>query len=67
LLFESTTDYTLKQSTDKASAFLLFTYWNGSNGAPQTQNMYIDDLWISTSPPAEIISGTIFSNGFENN
>ncbi len=64
LLFEDTTDYTLKQATDKANSFLIFTYWNGN--APQTQSMYIDDLWISTSPPPELaLPGIIFLNGFE--
>ena len=42
---------------------LIFTYWNG--GAPQTQNMYIYDLWIATSPPPELFSDLIFADGFE--
>lgn len=65
LIYEDALDKTLKSPTDKVTAMLIFTYWNG--GAPQTQDMYIDDLWISTSPPVEIISGAIFSNSFENN
>ena len=52
LIFEDTSDYTLKSPTDKATTFLLFTYWNGNS--PQTQHMYIDDLYFSTEPPPEI-------------
>jgi len=59
LIYEDTIDQTLKQPTDKARAFLIFTYWNGN--APQTQNMYIDDLWVSTEPPPELILDLIFS------
>lgn len=64
LIYEDTIDQTLKQATDTARAFLIFTYWNG--GAPQTQNMYIDDLWISTNPPIEISQiDLVFKNSFE--
>ena len=52
LMFEDTTDFTLRSSTDLVDGFLLFTYWNGL--APRTQHLYIDDLYISTEPPAEI-------------
>ncbi len=52
LIYEDNTDYTLKNPSDKAVSFLLFTYWNG--GAPQTQSLYIDNLQISTTPPAEL-------------
>jgi len=65
LIYEDRIDKTLKTSTDKAWAFLIFTYWNG--GAPQTQSMYIDDLIISTEPPSGLILDLIFSNGFDNN
>jgi len=51
LIYEDAIDKTPKSSTDQAWAFLNFTYWNG--GASQTQSMYIDDLYISTSPPPE--------------
>ncbi|VAW46233.1 hypothetical protein MNBD_GAMMA03-417 [hydrothermal vent metagenome] len=63
LLFSDVTDYTLKSTTSKVTHFLLFTYWNGS--APQTQNMYIDDLWLSTNPPPELSFDLIFSDGFD--
>lgn len=64
LIFEDDTDYTLVNPTDQAVSLLIFTYWNG--GAPQTQNMYVDDLWISTEPPPEIAGlDLIFKNSFE--
>ncbi|VAW35468.1 hypothetical protein MNBD_GAMMA01-558, partial [hydrothermal vent metagenome] len=63
LIYEDSIDKTLKSPTDKVGAFFMFTYWNG--GAPQTQNMYIDDLWISTSPPPELPLDLVFSDGFD--
>lgn len=54
LLMSDSTDKTLKSPTDKVDAFLLFTYWNGT--APQTQFMYVDDLWLSTEMPPEFNS-----------
>lgn len=53
LLLDDSSDYTLKDPTDKVDAFLLFTYWNGL--APKTQSLYVDDLWISTNPPPDLI------------
>ncbi len=53
LLLDDNSDYTLKDPTDKVDAFLLFTYWNGL--APKTQSLYVDDLWISTVPPPDLL------------
>lgn len=41
---------TLQSPGVYADRMHLFTYWNG--GAPQTQEMYIDDLFITTAPPS---------------
>jgi hypothetical protein len=40
---------TLKDPNGYASLFRLFTYWNG--GSPATQNMFVDDLTITSDTP----------------
>jgi hypothetical protein len=41
---------TLKHSGAYADRIHLFTFWNG--GSPKTQEMYTDDLFITTAPPS---------------
>lgn len=41
---------TLATPSSSASAFLFSTYWNG--GAPRTQQMYLDDVVITSRRPA---------------
>ncbi len=50
LLKDITSQPTLSSSTDYSDGFYLFTYWNGN--APATQQLYVDDVIISSDTPA---------------
>ena len=50
LVKEDKTHKTMANSTDKAVATYLFTYWN--TAVPQNQHNYIDDVVITTNQPA---------------
>ena len=56
LLKEITNLTTLANSSAYSESTYIFTYWNGAS--PQTQQMYIDDLVITSSSP-----GGVDSNG----
>ncbi|MEJ2406095.1 MAG: hypothetical protein P8171_17695 [Candidatus Thiodiazotropha sp.] len=51
LLKEVTNLTTLANSNAYSESTYIFTYWNGAS--PQTQQMYLDDLVITSSPPGE--------------
>lgn len=50
LILDTTNRQTLQTAATYADRMHIFTYWNGN--APQTQQMYIDDLVITTTTPA---------------
>lgn len=49
LVFEDKLTITLGASNSKANEILLFTYWN--NGAPKTQQAYIDEIIVTSDVP----------------
>jgi len=50
LLLDNTKKPTLKTETTYSGDTLIFTYWNG--GAPATQEMYVDDIVLTSDKPA---------------
>ena len=59
LVFEDLETYTLKSSSSKSDFIYLFTNWN--DGAPKTQNAYVDYIVITSEPPGTTDS---FGNPF---
>lgn len=51
LVFEDTTNNTLKSSTSKSNLVYVFSYWN--DGAPKTQTAYVDDIVVTNQTPAQ--------------
>lgn len=51
LLLHETNRITLSDPNGFADSALLFTYWNG--GAPATQQMFVDEITITTAKPSE--------------
>jgi hypothetical protein len=50
LIADLTDQYQLKDATTYVESFYLFTYWNGN--APATQQLYVDDVTITTDTPS---------------
>lgn len=51
LLLDNTNKPTLKTESTTSGDTLIFTYWNG--GAPATQEMYVDDIVLTSDRPSD--------------
>ena len=54
LVFEDTITQTLKSSSSISDLIYLFSYWN--NGAPKTQQAYVDEIVVTSTRPSDIDS-----------
>jgi len=52
LVFEDSTNQTLRTSTGNSKYVLIGNYWNGSG--PQTQSAYVDDIVITNQKPSQV-------------